>query len=67
MLKQLPLEQIAKGKRFYDLGDCAVCHTAPGGARNAGGYAFKMLLGTIYTSNITPEERVRHWPLVFSC
>ena len=55
-VKQFSAEQIAKGKRFYDLGDCAVCHTAPGGARNAGGYAFKMPFGTIYTSNITPDK-----------
>jgi cytochrome c553 len=27
-------QQIAQGKVLADLGDCAVCHTRPGGERN---------------------------------
>ncbi len=44
------------GKYIYTLGDCAACHTKPGGATLAGGLALKTPLGTIYTTNITPDR-----------
>lgn len=47
--------QIAKGEQLAALGDCAVCHTAPGGVRNAGGLAMTIPFGTLYSSNITPD------------
>ncbi|HBE9081922.1 cytochrome c [Serratia fonticola] len=47
--------QIEKGERLAALGDCAVCHTRPGGERNTGGLAMEIPFGTIYTSNITPD------------
>ncbi len=47
--------QIEKGEHLAALGDCAVCHTRPGGERNTGGLAMEIPFGTIYTSNITPD------------
>jgi mono/diheme cytochrome c family protein len=46
---------IAKGEYLAHAGDCAACHTAPGGKPFAGGLAFKLPIGTIYASNITPD------------
>lgn len=48
-------QQIDKGKLLAAMGDCAVCHTAPGGAKNAGGLPIASPFGTIYTTNITPD------------
>jgi mono/diheme cytochrome c family protein len=36
-------------------GDCAACHTAPGGAPFAGGLGIGSPIGTIYSANITPD------------
>jgi mono/diheme cytochrome c family protein len=47
---------IDHGKYIYTLGDCAACHTKPGGATLAGGLPLKTPLGTIYTTNITPDR-----------
>ncbi len=33
-----------------------VCHTAPGGAANAGGFGLETPFGTIYSTNITPDN-----------
>jgi mono/diheme cytochrome c family protein len=49
-------QQIARGKMLADLGDCSVCHTRPGGKRNTGGLAMEIPFGTIYTTNITPDN-----------
>ncbi|MBS0343969.1 MAG: molybdopterin-dependent oxidoreductase, partial [Proteobacteria bacterium] len=46
---------IERGRQLAALGDCAVCHTAPGGARNAGGLAMQTPFGTVYTTNLTPD------------
>ncbi|SCK08024.1 nicotinate dehydrogenase subunit B [Variovorax sp. HW608] len=46
---------IERGRMLAALGDCAVCHTAPGGAPNAGGRAMETPFGTIYTTNLTPD------------
>jgi len=48
-----PLE---RGKYLTEAADCGVCHTAPGGKEYAGGFAFKMPFGTIYSTNITPDK-----------
>ncbi|MGU3496522.1 molybdopterin cofactor-binding domain-containing protein [Xanthobacteraceae bacterium A53D] len=48
-------EMIARGKQLAALGDCAVCHTAPGGATNAGARAFLTPFGAIYATNLTPD------------
>jgi mono/diheme cytochrome c family protein len=47
--------QIARGELLARAGDCAVCHTAPGGVRNAGGGRLATPFGTIVSSNITPD------------
>ncbi|HJZ21431.1 MAG TPA: cytochrome c, partial [Bradyrhizobium sp.] len=36
--------------------DCAACHTAEGGAPYAGGRAFVLPFGTLYSTNITPDK-----------
>jgi nicotinate dehydrogenase subunit B len=46
---------IAKGQQLAALGDCAVCHTQPNGAINAGGRAIETPFGIIYSTNITPD------------
>ncbi|WP_250516110.1 c-type cytochrome [Caballeronia sp. INDeC2] len=48
---------LARGREVAAAGDCAVCHTAPGGAVNAGGLALETPFGTVYTTNITPDEK----------
>ena len=47
---------IERGRLLAALGDCAVCHTAPGGVPNAGGLALATPFGTVYSTNITPDE-----------
>ena len=37
-------------------GDCAACHTRPGGEPFAGGLGMQTPFGTIYTPNITPSK-----------
>jgi len=46
----------ARGKYLADAGNCVSCHTPPGGAAFAGGLGFTTPLGTIYSSNITPDN-----------
>ncbi|CAN5673156.1 molybdopterin-dependent oxidoreductase [soil metagenome] len=46
---------IERGRVLAALGDCAVCHTAAGGAPNAGGRAMETPFGTLYTTNLTPD------------
>jgi mono/diheme cytochrome c family protein len=47
---------VAKGEYLTKAADCAACHTAPGGQPFAGGRAFRLPFGTIYSSNITPDQ-----------
>ncbi len=47
---------VKRGEYLVRAGDCAACHSAPGGAPFAGGYAFRLPFGTIYSSNITPDK-----------
>lgn len=44
-----------RGASLALLGDCATCHTAPGGAPYAGALAMPTPFGTIYSTNITPD------------
>lgn len=48
---------IARGAYISRLGDCVACHTAPGGTPYAGGRAIISDLGTIFSTNITPDPR----------
>ncbi|GAA5235338.1 c-type cytochrome [Verticiella sediminum] len=47
---------IERGRLVAAAGDCIACHTAPGGAPNAGGFALETPFGTIYSTNITPDN-----------
>jgi mono/diheme cytochrome c family protein len=47
---------IAHGKYLTTAGDCAACHTAPGGAQFAGGLMMDTPFGQISTPNITPDR-----------
>jgi nicotinate dehydrogenase subunit B len=46
---------VERGRTLASLGDCAVCHTAPGGTPNAGGRAMDTPFGILYTTNLTPD------------
>lgn len=46
----------ARGEYLTRAADCAACHTVPGGQAFAGGVAFKLPMGTIYSSNITADK-----------
>lgn len=46
---------VKQGEYLARAGDCAACHTAPGGKPFAGGLAMASPVGTIYSSNITPD------------
>src|SRR6202166_2932425 len=47
---------IERGEYLARAADCEVCHTAEGGAPFAGGRAFKLPFGTLYSTNITPDK-----------
>ena len=47
---------LERGKYLTEAADCVVCHTAPGGKQYAGGFAFKLPFGTMYSTNITPDK-----------
>jgi mono/diheme cytochrome c family protein len=44
-----------QGRYLAAAGNCVSCHTRPGGAPFAGGLPFSTPLGTIYSTNITPD------------
>jgi mono/diheme cytochrome c family protein len=48
-------DRIQRGRYLAVLGDCAGCHTAPGGAPFAGGLALQTPFGTLVAPNITPD------------
>jgi mono/diheme cytochrome c family protein len=46
----------ARGEYLARAADCVACHTAPGGKPFAGGLAFRLPFGTLYSTNITPDK-----------
>jgi len=50
-------EQIRRGALVVEAGDCAVCHTRPGGEYLSGGLPLVTPFGTLYSTNITPDDR----------
>ncbi|WP_205077519.1 cytochrome c [Marinobacter salexigens] len=46
---------VAEGEYLATAADCVACHTAPGEKPFAGGLAFELPFGTLYTPNITPD------------
>lgn len=49
------METVQRGAYLARIGNCALCHTAPGGASYAGGKGIPTPFGTVYTSNLTPH------------
>ena len=47
---------VARGEYLTKAADCAACHTVEGGQAFAGGRAFHLPFGTLYTPNITPDK-----------
>jgi mono/diheme cytochrome c family protein len=59
-VKPLPTDafdkaMIEKGASLVAIGDCAGCHTRPGGKSFAGGSEIKTPFGAIFSTNITPD------------
>ena len=48
-------EEIGRGEYLAHAADCVACHTVPDGAAFAGGRGMGTPLGTVYTTNITPD------------
>ena len=46
---------VARGEYLTRAADCVVCHTAKDGVPFAGGRAFVLPFGTLYSTNITPD------------
>jgi mono/diheme cytochrome c family protein len=46
---------VERGEYLTRAADCVVCHTAKDGTPFAGGLAFVLPFGTIYSTNITPD------------
>ena len=49
-------ELVAQGAYLTRAADCAPCHTQGGGKPFAGGVAFKLPFGTLYSTNITADR-----------
>jgi mono/diheme cytochrome c family protein len=47
---------IESGAQLAAIGNCETCHTAPDGARYAGGRSVGTPFGVIYSTNITPDR-----------
>ena len=48
--------QVLRGEYLARVGDCFACHTAAGGKPFAGGLGIASPIGTIYSTNITPDK-----------
>jgi mono/diheme cytochrome c family protein len=49
-------DRVERGRYLSVLGDCAGCHTAPGGASYAGGLTLDTPFGKFLTPNLTPDR-----------
>jgi mono/diheme cytochrome c family protein len=49
-------DNVKRGEYLAKAADCMVCHTAPGEAQYAGGLAFPLPFGTLYSTNITADK-----------
>ena len=49
-------ELVARGEYLVTAGNCASCHTTQNGAFMSGGLPFRTPFGTIYSTNITPDQ-----------
>ena len=52
-----------RGAYLAKVGNCAGCHTAPGGLPYAGGVALETPFGAVYASNLTPDAAtgIKSW------
>jgi mono/diheme cytochrome c family protein len=48
---------MSPGEYLTRAADCVACHTAPGATPYAGGRAFALPVGTIYSPNLTPDKQ----------
>jgi mono/diheme cytochrome c family protein len=48
---------IERGQYLTRAADCVACHTTDGGQPFAGGRAFVLPFGTLYSTNITPDKK----------
>lgn len=49
-------DRIKRGEYLARAADCVSCHTTEGGEPFAGGLPFKTPMGTLYSTNITPDK-----------
>ncbi|MBZ7924169.1 cytochrome c [Ensifer adhaerens] len=49
-------DAIRRGEQLATVGDCIVCHTSEGGQPFAGARPLPTPFGTLYSTNITPDE-----------
>ena len=49
-------ELVARGEYLTRVADCQACHQVKGGEPFAGGRAFQLPFGTLYSTNITPDR-----------
>jgi mono/diheme cytochrome c family protein len=49
-------QALARGDYLARAGNCAACHTERGGAPYAGGRGIETPFGTVYASNLTPDD-----------
>ncbi len=49
-------DMVARGAYLAQVGNCMACHTARGGVPYAGGRGIDTPFGTVYSSNLTPDE-----------
>jgi mono/diheme cytochrome c family protein len=49
-------DPVKRGEYLARAADCMVCHTAPDGKQYAGGLAFPLPFGTLYSTNITADK-----------
>ena len=50
-------DPVKRGQYLAHLGDCVACHTDKGGKPMAGGLELKTPFGTLYSTNITPDQK----------
>jgi len=49
-------DAVKRGEYLARAADCLVCHSAPGGRSYAGGLAFPLPFGVLYSTNITADK-----------
>jgi mono/diheme cytochrome c family protein len=54
--RSFSVAEVQRGAILAAIGDCNVCHTAERGAPYAGGRPLPTPFGTLYSTNITPDE-----------